>query len=298
MDSANLPVRVLQDKAEFASLLGDFGTQIEFDREVEQLPDRSSLENAYESDMQACAALHDASCVHAAWEALRPTSDSFLVLGRKANFQLADIFLEHWRAARDEGNALLPELVKLGRQGQVFLQRTEYPVLAFAESNLGDFSDAHATIDKTPADCVVCLRLRGRIDALQHRWAAAEYWFARAVATAPSVPFGEADWGQMLLMKGDPDAAIAKFTQAHAKGPHFADPLEMWGEALMLKNRSDLALAKFAEADKYAPNWGRLHLKWGEALFYAGQSEAAKKQFARAAELDLSAKDLVELKRF
>jgi tetratricopeptide (TPR) repeat protein len=71
----------------------------------------------------------------------------------------------------------------------------------------------------------------------------------------------------MLLRKGNYDAAIAKFTLANQKGPHFADPLEMWGEALMRKNRSDLALANFAEANKYAPNWGRLHLKWGEALF-------------------------------
>ena len=54
----------------------------------------------------------------------------------------------------------------VGRQGQVFLQHTEYPFLAFTDGNLGDFKGAHATIDKTPADCVVCLRLRGRINAL------------------------------------------------------------------------------------------------------------------------------------
>ncbi len=298
MDPANLPVRVLQDKANLAGSLGDFGAQIAYDREIEQMPDRSSLENAYESDIQACAALHDAGCVQMARELLRPTHDAVLLLGRAATLQFADIFLEHWRTVRSEGDALLPELAKLGGQGQVFLQHTEYPFLAFTDGNLGDFKGAHATIDKTAADCVVCLRLRGRIDAMQHRWAAAEYWFTRAVNAAPSVPFGKTDWGQMLMMKGDADGAIAKFTQAHAKGPHYADPLEMWGEALMLKNRSDLALVKFGEADKYAPNWGRLHLKWGEALLYSGQPDAAKKQFARAARLDLSVRDRTELKRF
>jgi tetratricopeptide (TPR) repeat protein len=101
----------------------------------------------------------------------------------------------------------------------------------------------------------------------------------------------------MLLAKGDVDAAIEKFRAARAKGPHFADPLELWGEALMRKNRSDLAIAKFAEADKYAPNWGRLHLKWGEALIYAGQRDAAARQFAIAAHLDLSAGDKAELAR-
>ena len=41
------------------------------------------------------------------------------------------------------------------------------------------------------------------------------------------------DWGQALLARGDADGAIAKFTLANQKGPHFADPLEGWGEALM-----------------------------------------------------------------
>src|SRR5437868_14748822 len=97
------------------------------------------------------------------------------------------------------------------------------------------------------------------------------------------------------MAKADLDGAIAKFEIAHAKGPHFADPLEMWGEALMAKNRSDLALVKFDEANKYAPKWGRLHLKWGEALLYAGQPAHAQKQFAIASRLDLSREDSVML---
>ena len=112
---------------------------------------------------------------------------------------------------------------------------------------------------------------------------------------APSIPFAYADWGQALLARGEPDAAIEKFKTANQKGPHFADPLEGWGEALMAKNHSDLARAKFEEAEKYAPNWGRLHLKWGEALAYAGQKDEAQKQFALAAGLDLSATDKAEL---
>src|ERR1700733_1991591 len=139
MDPANLPVRMLQDKANLAGSLGDFDAQIAYDREVEQLPDRSSLENANESDIQACAALHDAGCVRMAKEELRPTSEPVLMLGRAANFQLADIFLEHWQAARNSANSLQPGIAKLGPQGQVFLQHTEYPFLAFIDANLGDF---------------------------------------------------------------------------------------------------------------------------------------------------------------
>jgi tetratricopeptide (TPR) repeat protein len=84
-------------------------------------------------------------------------------------------------------------------------------------------------------------------------------------------PVPVANAGEAMLARGEADAAIAKFTIANQKGPHFADPLEGWGEALMAKNQSRPALAKFAEAEKYAPNWGRLHLKWGEALAYARQ---------------------------
>jgi tetratricopeptide (TPR) repeat protein len=115
------------------------------------------------------------------------------------------------------------------------------------------------------------------------------------VQQGPSIPFADAYWGQALLTRGQPDAAIEKFTRADKLGPKFADPLEGWGEALMAKNQSHLALAKFAEAEKYAPNWGRLHLKWGEALGYAGKSAEAKAQFARAAALDLTPSEKIEL---
>jgi tetratricopeptide (TPR) repeat protein len=180
---------------------------------------------------------------------------------------------------------------------QLYLPTTIWPVVAQAEAMRGDFAAAHAEIDRSPGDCDLCLRMRGKIDAAQKNYDGATFWFARAAQLAPSIPFAFTDWGQMLLAKGDPDAAIAQFTIANQKGPHFADPLEGWGEALMAKNESHLALAKFAEADKYAPNWGRLHLKWGEALVYAGKKEDARAQLQKALTLDLTAADKAELAR-
>ena len=169
------------------------------------------------------------------------------------------------------------------------------PLIAYAEARLGRIAAAEAHIAATRADCYVCLRTRGKIAALRGQNARADYWFARAVQQAPSIPFAYADWGQELLARGDADGAIAKFTLANKKGPHFADALEMWGEALMAKKQAGQALTKFAEAEKYAPNWGRLHLKWGEALAEAGRNNEAQKQFALAAKLDLSAADKDEL---
>jgi len=173
----------------------------------------------------------------------------------------------------------------------------EEPYLAIAEAKLGMLKASQARVGKTPPDCYPCLIARAKIAEMQGQHGRANYWFAQAVATGPSLPQGYAEWGLGMLARGKPDDAIAQFKIANQKGPRFADPLEGWGEALMAKNQSHLALAKFAEADKYAPNWGRLHLKWGEALAYAGKKEEAKAQFARAAQLDLTPSEKTELAR-
>jgi len=160
-----------------------------------------------------------------------------------------------------------------------------FPLLVVAEARSGDLARAHADAAVMPADCHACLSAHGVLASVEHNWAAADWWFARAVAAAPSIPFAYAEWGQSLLARGRADEAIAKFTMANVKGPHFADALEGWGEALMARNQSHLAVAKFAAAEKFAPNWGRLQLKWGEALYYAGKKDDAARHFARAADL-------------
>jgi len=185
-----------------------------------------------------------------------------------------------WKAARDDLDRLQKGPVT--KEGGIKPITTVYlvPLLADAEAHLGNFARAHALIDGAAPDCYLCTRVRGNVAALEKNWAAAERWYARAVELAPSIPFAYLEWARMRAAKGDPDGAIAKLEIAHAKGPHFADPLEMWGEALIAKSRSDLALAKFEEANRYAPNWQRLHQKWGEALSYLGRKDEAAKQFA------------------
>ncbi len=205
--------------------------------------------------------------------------------------------LGEWGAARRDIESALA--TKEARDiGEFISVRSQaWPWLALADAKSGDMNSARAVIAKTAADCYLCLRVRGDLDATTRNWGGAEYWYRAAVRQAPSLPFAHADWGAMLLAKGDYDAAIAKFKIANQKGPHFADPLEMWGEALIRQNRSDLALAKFAEADKCAPNWGRLHLKWGEALLWSGDKTGALKQFAVTAGLDLTSREKSEFVR-
>ena len=185
----------------------------------------------------------------------------------------------------------------VNERGMDTLQPESAPALAQAMIHRGDIKGAEALIEKTPSDCDGCLLARAQFAEMRGQQGRADYWFARDVERTPSIPFANFEWGKVMLARGKPDDAIAQFTIANKKGPHFADPLEYWGEALMAKNQSHRALAKFAEAEKYAPNWGRLHLKWGEALAYSGDKTEAAKHFSRAAQLDLTPSERSELAR-
>jgi tetratricopeptide (TPR) repeat protein len=286
------------NEAQLAGSLGDFKGQIESDAQIEALPEfTGQVENARQNDIVAYAFLHDGGGVRQAYANLPPSSAPPVRFGRAAGRAFADLLLGRWSTMLANRATFEAVLAKLGVQGKAAASRQFTPIIAYALALSGDRATAHKLVDATPADCVLCLRVRGSIDALGKNWGGAEYWSARAAHLAPSPPFVWADWGRTLLAKGDFDGAIAKFESAHKKGPHYADPLELWGEALIAKSRSDLALAKFEEANKYAPNWGRLHLKWGEALLYSGDKGGAQKQFAIASRLDLSAREKAEVER-
>jgi tetratricopeptide (TPR) repeat protein len=170
-----------------------------------------------------------------------------------------------------------------------------WPLEALAEARVGDVAGAQALIGQTPADCYLCVRVRGQIAAQAGDWPGADRWFAEAVRQGPSLPFADTEWGQALLARGDADGAIAKAGQARLKAPHFADPEEVWGEALMRKGDEAGAALRFAAADKDAPMWGRNHLMWGEALMLGGGYAQARHQFETARGLDLEPPDRAAL---
>ena len=288
----------LFNKQHLALVLGDNLAALDYGRQIELTPGNDQVRVlSIEDDLLVCGALHDSACLRQIRDSAPPVSNALDASSLHWCLRLADVLLGHFKEAADEAPVaakMVPRGAGLVPEGN---RRWETPVSALIHAEFGDIKGAHALIDKTPADCDMCVRFRGRLDATERNWAGAGYWFAHVVAMAPSIPFAYADWGTMLLAKGDLDDAIAKFKQANAKGPHFADPLEGWGEALIASNRSDVALAKFEEANKYAPNWGRLHLKWGEALLWSGDKEDAQKQFAAAATLDLSPPEKSELAR-
>jgi tetratricopeptide (TPR) repeat protein len=265
-----------------------------------------SLASAALLHSEAFARMHDGAQVAkliALAQSFEQPNVSELLTTRYADASRARYFIHattgDWRAAVADARHLIDDILAdkdyAARLERLRVQILATPLLAHALAASGDLAAARKAIGATPSDCYGCLRQRANIDVLAHNLGGATYWFARATAAAPSVPFAYADWGAMLLHEGRYDTAIGKFREAERQGPHFADPIEMWGEALMQENRSDLALAKFEEASKYAPNWGRLRLKWGEALLYTGRRGEAAVQLRNASSLDLKDSDRREL---
>ncbi|HTQ15349.1 MAG TPA: hypothetical protein VMH86_15870 [Rhizomicrobium sp.] len=297
MDARALAIQRAQLEGSLAGAVDDFQAQLGQNRAVEKLPEYAGqVENTRESDILINAFLHDGAGVRAALASVRPRT-GLGGINFEATTMLANFQMDRLDAAQTEDAAVTVTLAQLGKLGALFVHRAMWPVMANIEALKGDTGAADALIARTPLDCDLCVRTRGRIAAIERRWDAAAYWFSMVSARSPAIPNADCDWGAMLLAKGDAPGAIARFESAHAKGPRWADPLEGWGEGLMMQKRSDLALAKFAEADKYAPNWGRLHLKWGEALLWSGDKAGARAQFAAAATLALTPSETSELAR-
>ncbi len=117
---------------------------------------------------------------------------------------------------------------------------------------------------------VDCYRFRA--DMLDHRgdWAGAQAAYAAAVALAPDLPAGHYSWGLALMRHGQADAAMGKLALAHARGPHWADPLKAMGDIDAGRGRWKAALARYDEALKWAPAWAELQRARAEAMRRAG----------------------------
>ncbi len=162
------------------------------------------------------------------------------------------------------------------------------PLLAQAYAHLGRLEEAKALVTSTPLDCYRCLITRGEISTLERDWTAADRWWGELDRQTSNQPLAPTERAMSLLARGDIDGAMREADEAHRRGPHFADPLEIWGEALMKKGDFAAATGKFAAADANAPRWGRNHLLWGEALMLSGRYAEARAQYQMANGLDLS----------
>jgi tetratricopeptide (TPR) repeat protein len=296
--------------AQVAGWTGDHQSSLKYSASI--TGDATALLNAKRSQARSLAFLHEPS---AALKMLDPLLDDAEMLattmqpgGEVPNllnltrYQIAreqgDWAEAYRQAAGDEAliNKPLPTARYLQRYKDLSAPNT-WPAMAEALAHLGQIDEAKALAARTPTDCYQCLRTRAVVAELAGDRAGADRWFAEAVRQAPHFNAAQTEWGQALLARGQPDAAIAQFKAANKIGPRFADPLEGWGEALMAKGDFKGAAAKFEQAAAFAPRWGRLHLKWGQALAKLGQLAEAQAQFKAAAALDLTPADRAELAR-
>ncbi|MBV9548976.1 MAG: hypothetical protein JO256_04815, partial [Alphaproteobacteria bacterium] len=169
--------------------------------------------------------------------AISPISDQLSRMRLDGQMAIAQ---EDWARAYDTDQATLA-LERKYPARMAFRRTRDNPGSAVLAARLGKFAEAEALLRPLPPDCYQCLYSRAIVADLEGQHERADWWFARAVAQAPSLPIAEQWWGKDLLDRGKPDDAIVQFKRANQKSPHFPDPLQGWGEALMAKNQSHLA---------------------------------------------------------
>ena len=191
--------------------LGDFAGALRGFEKTIRLPDYSGdVIVARVSRARVLAGLHEPDAARRALQTLPAQSNSLSTF--YLGFYTARIraALGDWQAIlsdragyKSRMAAIPPPPLVTARFKTETTARRYWPFVAQALAHTGQFAAAHALIAKTPADCYACLRIRGEIDTLQKNWSGAAYWYARAVKAAPSIPFAYADWGRMLLAKGE-----------------------------------------------------------------------------------------------
>src|SRR6202041_1489771 len=159
-------------------LLGDFGGVIADNQPGVYLPDVSgSIEAFRDGILGALAFQHDNPAVRAGLRMLPalPQSDVYDRVTRIDGLFSAYLGLQNWQALV----AIDPAVEKAQWEGlptqdnEALIQAGFRPWLALAKAELGDIPSADAVIAKTPRDCYDCVRVRGTIAALAHRFGAA-----------------------------------------------------------------------------------------------------------------------------
>jgi tetratricopeptide (TPR) repeat protein len=199
--------------------------------------------------------------------------------------------MEDWAGVLREASAHDAWQFERGGLAAVRRRVVSWPWVARARAELGDHSEAERIIAATPLGCTFCLRVRGRIAALQGRAKEADHWYNIAVARAPTLPQAYQDWAEARLMRGDLPKALEAAGAAAVHGPQWAEPLKTSGDVLLRQGKIEAAQFSYAKAAVRAPRWAKLHMQWARALWQLGQREEARSKLNAAAGMDLSPAD-------
>jgi superkiller protein 3 len=148
--------------------------------------------------------------------------------------------------------------------------------------------EALQIINPTHPQLKWALNLLGLVAADSGEYDAAIGWYKRAVAADPDDEFAVAyiNWGDALRAKGDPDAAIERFTRATELDPDYALAYSSWGNALSDKGDLAGAIAKHARVVELDPENALAYSNLGNAVFKNGDPGGAIAQFRQAIEID------------
>ena len=129
--------------------------------------------------------------------------------------------------------------------------------LGLAYGLAGRMADAEAVFQRMGPRSL-CQAFHGDVLAHAGDAAGASRLWADGIKLAPDLAPIYLERGLYELAHGDLPAAQADFETAHAKAPHFADPLKAWGDLLVRQGKRTQALEKYDEALRYAPAWESL----------------------------------------
>lgn len=102
---------------------------------------------------------------------------------------------------------------------------------------------------------VACYAFQAEIAEKFEGPVAADRGFARAVALAPSSPFGYQRWGEVLVRRGDVARAEGMFRKAAEHGPRWADPYKSLGDLAARRQDWRAAIDLYDQATPFAPDW-------------------------------------------
>ena len=233
----------LESRQSIAFLTGDYTDAVSLGRSGAEIRDLGAIgpEEFRDYLVVSLARQHDGIGALTYWRDMPPSPLNSTDNGFRAISRLQmDAALENWQAVVVSQASVERTFVEFdhGFDFNAYIGTEVRPIVALAKAKLGETSGAEAVVATTASDCYDCTRIRGMIASEAKQYGRADYWFARAVQQAPSIPFAYADWGAIPSGARPARRGDREIQACQRKRPALRRSAGRWGEALMAKNQS------------------------------------------------------------